>query len=407
MVGWVTQREAALWVQTGEDAVVNAHYWLAGTSRTDASETSAVITSENHHYTATLILSGLLPGKEYAGQLLINGKAGESPYFHFETPPRTLPEDKPTTIRLGLASGFRDLDTVSDGILCPTTNHTALKALVTMKPVAMLWLGNTAQMRDADWSSAAGYWRRATASRSTGELAPLLNSCANYAVLGALDYGPPGVGEKWIHRATALETHHTFWPSPSGNEHTWTQVNLGEIDLFLLDMQSHRNYPLTQQTKREFLGQEQLDWLADALRTSKAPVKVLASSIPLLNPVDAPEHFASAKAERDRLLELLETLNVEGVVILSGSTEFSEATRLPRARSYPLYELSVGRLTDASESTSTALNYFRVPGTTVKEPHFAIMTLSGPRESRALRFEVFDCKGESLWADTIPLKDLK
>ena len=56
-------------------------------------------------------------------------------------------------------------------------------------PVLMLWLGNTAHLRQSDWSSKSGYIKRYTTARAQKNLQNLLANIPHYATWGSADYG--------------------------------------------------------------------------------------------------------------------------------------------------------------------------------------------------------------------------
>jgi alkaline phosphatase D len=96
--------------------------------------------------------------------------------------------------------------------------------------------------------------------------------------------------------------------------------------------------------KRQVFGEAQLEWLVDALSSSRATFKVVVAGGQVLNPVRTAETYANFPEERQDLLRRIGEEGVQGVLFLSGDRHFSELTRLDREGTYPLYDLTVSPL---------------------------------------------------------------
>ena len=67
----------------------------------------------------------------------------------------------------------------------------------------------------------------------------------------------------------------------------------------------------------------------------------------------------------------------------------------------------MGPLTAKPRDNRDELNFFRVPGTSVFDRHFAQLEFSGPEGDRILKINVIESDGTLLWARTIEAKNLR
>lgn len=81
-------------------------------------------------------------------------------------------------------------------------------------------------------------------------------------------------------------------------------------------------------------------------------------------------------------------------------------TKLVHASSYNLFDLTLGPLTASPASSSSELNYFRVPGTSTYQRQFALIDISGPEDDRMLNIQLKSMEGDTLWTRTINASEL-
>jgi Phosphodiesterase/alkaline phosphatase D len=186
-----------------------------------------------------------------------------------------------------------------------------------------------------------------------------------------------------------------------------TRFRYADVDFFLLDTRSHRADRPTGSAPTRILGEAQIDWLRRELVRSEATFRVVAAGAPILNPADSEENLSFASEEHTRLLQMLRDERIPGLVFLSGGKYYGELTRLVHANSYNLYDLTLGPLTAKPESNEDELNFFRMPGTSTFERHFALIDVSGPEEARELTFRVLSLEGEQLWTRTVTASELQ
>lgn len=426
MLADVTQRGATVWVQTARPATVTLAYTL--TARADGASigrpmgpttTEPVRTAPDG--TASVEVFGLEPGSTYAYTVLVDGDAVPRPYAtEIHTQPLWQYRTDPPETTIAFGSCFYDNDTPydrpGDPYGGPTTIFESIRATA---PDAMLWLGDNLYLREVDWWSPAGIDYRYANSRAFPDLQPLLAATAHYATWDDHDFGPNNSDRSYIHKEAALATFQRFWPNPTyghgGVPGVFTQFQVGDAEVFLLDNRYHRAPNDAPADERTILGEAQLTWFLDALTASRAPLKVVALGGQMLNPVEVFENYAAiAPAERQRILDGIAERAVDGVLFLSGDRHHGELVRIERPGTYPLYDftsspLTAGASTYALRDDSPEFeNPARVPGTLIAgERNYGTLTLTGPRRERTLTLRAFDAEGGLLWERAMPLNDLR
>lgn len=432
MLADVTQRGATVWVQTDRPASVAVE--VSSLRRADGSPsprqgaptliTPAVPTAADG--TASVEVFGLEPGATYSYTVLVDGVAVTRPYpTEIRAQPLWQHRTDPPETTLAFGSCFYGNDTPYDRPGDPYGGSTAIFESIRTAgaggaaPDAMLWLGDNVYLREVDWWSPAGIGYRYAHARATPDLQALLAATPHYASWDDHDFGPNDSDRSYIHKDAALATFQRYWPNPTyghgGVPGVFTQFQVGDAEVFLLDGRYHRAPNDAPLAERTMLGEEQLQWVLDALTASSAPLKVVVLGGQVLNPVDVFETYAAvAPAERQELLRQIQARGIDGVLFLSGDRHHTELIQIERAGTYPLYDftsspLTAGASTYALRPDSPEFeNPARVPGTLVAgERTFGTLTLSGPRRDRTLTLRTFGVEGDLLWEQAMPLNSLR
>lgn len=409
MLTGVEMREARIWVQTDRPALVRVGY-----SQTDGDSTRKwslpVETKPTLANTATATLSEIEAGRRYTYRVELNGEFQAlsheftSPaFYHDRTPPPDF------SIAVGGAH-YR----VEEGFEPPYqimgTGYDIFENIAAAKPALMLWLGNTAHLRESDWGSKSGYLRRFAQARTAPGLAKLLAGTAHYATWGAADYGPLHAGAYYSNRKLAEASFRAFWPQPvevRALEGLATQFRYADVDFFMLDTRSYRNDTPTSEQPFQILGNEQIEWLRQSLIRSTATFKVVVAGAPILNPAKSRSNLSYAEREHSKLLQMLRSESIPGLFFISGGKYYGELTRLVHASSYNLFDLTVGPLTATPRDNQDELNFFRMPGSSSFERHFALIDFSGPEEERRITIRIMSIEGKELWNREITASELQ
>jgi alkaline phosphatase D len=416
MLGYSEPREVLLWAQTSGPARVKFVYWDEAGPQT-RQETEEKVTVKGEAFIARLVADRVAPGRRYAYEVHIDGRRVERPYpLRFQSRmPRAAFGGGPTgltSVRVALGSCFWAPDPADPTAGRREEDYGIFTAIAARQPDLMLWLGDNVYLRDMDTSTRTGLLERYGHNRALAELQPLLASTHQYAVWDDHDYGPNDSDRSYRDKHWAREAFTLYWGNPSagieGSPGITTRFDWADVEFFLLDNRWNRSPNMRSTGKRQVFGEAQIEWLLDALSSSRATFKVVVAGGQVLNPVRTAETYANYPEERQEFLRRIEEERVRGVLFLTGDRHFTELTRLERPGSYPLYDLTVSPLaTWIERNGDREANTLRVPGTLVAEQNFATLEVDGPRRERRLTLSVFDAKGVGKWTRTIAAAELQ
>ena len=417
MVGHATPHGVNLWVRTSAPTRVSVRYWPL-IEPTKARTTQSVSTAGFDHRNVTIHISDLAPGQTYGYSIHLDESDEAYPIQHtltFQTPPlwHRRPNGPPDfVVALGSCAYTNDPDYAPPGKPYGG-GYEIYETILKAKPDLMLWLGDNVYLRPEDWGSRQGIFRRYARQRTLKSLQPLLGSVHHYALWDDHDYGPNDSDWTYVHKGSSLDAFKEFWLNPShGLPETrgiFTHFAWGDVEFFLLDNRYHRS-PVDappSSDKKQF-GDVQLNWLIDALTSSRATFKIVAAGGQFLSPFDRWEGSARYPQERDRLINAIVTRAIPGVVFVSGDRHHAELVRQEPDGFYPLYDFTSSPLTSRGASASGEWESpLRVPGTLVtKTRNFGLLRFSGEKGARVLTMETRDNKGQLLWSHTVQAKEL-
>jgi alkaline phosphatase D len=413
MVGYGQMTEVMVWVQTTKEATVQFRYWDVAAPMLKKM-TPAVRTEGAHENIAHVLIRDLLPGKKFTYELLINGKVVPRPYqLRFQTQPLWQWRTDPPDFSVAFGSCLYINETEWDRPGTPYgSDYGVLSILASKQPDLMLWLGDNTYYREIDWNTAAGLRHRWNHTRAIPELQPILAASHNYAIWDDHDYGPNDADRSYRLKTEALETHKLFWANQTygtpGVDGIFGRFEWGDVEFFMLDDRYHRspnNAP--DDADKTMFGKDQLLWLKDALVSSIATFKIVASGNQMLNPALGGETFSTYGSEYEELLKYIRERRIPGVVFLSGDRHLTELIVLRDSTFYPLYDYTSSSLT-AGLSTFKEDNPAIEPGTLVNDAHsFGILRFSGSRRDRKLAMECWDYKGTLRWTYEVRATQLR
>lgn len=412
MVGYSTMKEVALWVQTTQTAEVEFVYYPENND-SDRNRTQKVRTVKQRAYTALLVADNVEPGIKYRYELYINGVEIDRDYpLTFQTQKLWQWREDPPKFKFAAGSCAYFNETAYDRPGEPYgSGYEIFKSIHEKSPDFMVWLGDNTYLREADWNSRTGILHRYTHDRSIKELQPLLGSTHNYAVWDDHDYGPNNSNRSWWNKETTFEAFKMFWANPvyniTGKGGITSYFEWGDCAFFLLDNRWFRSPENREHNERVVFGNEQIDWLIDALTTSNAPFKFIVAGGQILNPYAKWENYSTYPEEMSSLLSEIKSEAIEGVIFLTGDRHLTELTKMEREGTYPLYDFTISPLTSGAFTGDPEPNYMRVGGTLVKERNFAVFELNGQRTNRILKCTVYDSSGNEIWSYSLNANDLK
>jgi alkaline phosphatase D len=399
MTGYVEMREACIWIQTIDALEGELHYRVKGNKDNNIVSFN---TAGNPAHTAHIVISNLEPGTEYEYRLYTGSKLLAEKSYYFTTQQlwqyRTDPPD--FTAAIGSCAFINEEKYDRPG--APYGDGVEIfNSMADKNPDLTVWLGDNTYFREVDWNTMSGMIHRYTHTRSIPEIQRLLSESANYAIWDDHDFGPNDSNGSFIHKNWSLECFKYFWANNSygltDEDGITSQFTWGDIDFFLLDNRYFRTAPDVVGTEPTILGEEQIQWLIQALKYSKSPFKMVCMGGQFLNPVAKYETYAVYSDERARIIRSIEENKITGVVFLTGDRHCSELNTLKLESGITIYDLTVSPLTSKFYDNTDEPNNLRVNGTLTAQRNFATLTFTGDRNSRKLSIANFDTSGKLLW----------
>ena len=155
-----------------------------------------------------------------------------------------------------------------------------------------------------------------------------------------------------------------------------------------------------------------MEWLKNALLSSRARFKFIVCGSQMLNLHNQHEAFSNYTKEFDELMNFIVDADVWGVVFLSGDRHFSEIIKRDNESFYTFYDITSSPLTarpyfsvlDGREGN----NPDRVEGKVAIEQNFIKISVQGKdRRDRNLFIQCFDINNKELWNFYIDDVDLR
>jgi len=340
MLGSVTDRSARFWIRTRDAASVTIRLRKPGRKTVVAHGTCR--TRPANDYTGVATVEGLEPSTRYDYDTLVADRPVATARPHtFRTYP---PAGRPAEVRIvfGGGAGF-------------TPRHESMwDRIASFRPDALLLLGDNVYI---DLPETPGPLHRYTYYRrqSRPEFRRLVDRTSVYAIWddhdAAIDdvwLGPYLDRPAW--KRAQWKLFRQNWVNPAYGDPTrlgcWFHFSIADIDFFLLDCRFYRTNPFGDHPT--MLGSVQKAWLFDQLKRSRATFKVVVSSVPWA-PGAKPgsrDTWDGFPQERVEIFQWLDQHGVEGVFLLSADRHRSDAWRIKRTGTYPLYDLMSSRLTN-------------------------------------------------------------
>lgn len=415
MLGYAQLREVAVWLQTTGPAEVFLEYADTAAPK-HKYRTPTLRTQAEAAYTATFRIGPLEPGRVYAYTIYLNGKQLRLPYpTYFRTLPQWRWRSAPPDFRFVIGSCAYINDSLYDRPGNPYGGeYEIFEAIAAQKPDFMLWLGDNVYLREADWNSYSGILYRYTHTRSLPQLQRLWALCPHYAIWDDHDFGPNDADRGFWARHLTRQAFTLFWPNPSHGvpsvpEGITTFFEWSDAEFFLLDNRTYRAPNKRTTGTRTMLGEAQLEWLIDALKSSRATFKFVACGSQVLSTSEGFENFITFAAEREFLLKRIEEEGISGVIFLTGDRHFSEISVLTLPNGQKVYDITSSPLTASPfrEASTRDRNSLRIPSTLTPQRNFLVLTVSGPERERQLQVSAYDSQGTLLWQYTLQAKELR
>jgi alkaline phosphatase D len=424
MLGYSEHREALVWVQTICAKKITLQYMLSGQTKIK-NEISLANNQDSicrQSYISKFVIENLQPGSTYEYKLLLDGKETKWSYpLKFKTKPlwehRTAPPD--FSFLAGSCNYVND--SAYDRPGAPYGQGTEIfQKMANTQAEFMLWLGDNVYLREADFSSASGIKYRYDHTRSDKNLQRFLASKNHYAIWDDHDYGDNNSGKGFELKETSRQCFVNYWGNKTYGENgegIYSKLSYSDADFFLLDdrwFRDETNMPESAKQYKTQLGQQQTEWLFYQLAHSKATFKFVCVGGQFLNENTTKESFNMYTAERQKILDFIITHQIGGVVFLSGDRHHTELLKYNQRETelgYSIYELTASAISSkphklASESAEYE-NPMRIKSSLVEENNFCVISISGQKGERSLKFACFDKNNLQQWEFIINESQLK
>lgn len=282
----------------------------------------------------------------------------------------------------------------------------------------MVWLGDNWYTREVDYYSEWGLWNRASRDRSLAVLQNFWKAMPHYATWDDHDFGPNNSGREYALKEVSRKVFMNYWANHSFGENgqgIYTSFTWGDVEIFFCDdrwwrssERLHDSVNSKPNPDKRMFGEQQMEWLKNALSASNAVFKIVVSGSQILNSLSIFDKLGNFPIEYKELMDFLSANRVYGVVFLSGDRHHSEVIKMDRPGKYPLYDITVSPLTATGGNwhSAEANNPFRVFGLTEKQ-NYGKISFSGPRGDRKMTVEYRGLKGEKLGEWSVGEKELR
>lgn len=406
MLGYSEMREVVIWVQTNTNASVKAAYWRVDSSdaAVDTFYTNTVETKSPTAFTAHLLAHQVQPTNRYHYQVFINGVPLKFDYdLTFQSQPLWQYRFDPPPFKFALGScAYINEERYDRKGKSYGGNYEVFTSIADKQPNMMLWMGDNIYLREPDWNTWTGILGRYTHTRSLPEMQRLLATAHNYATWDDHDFGPNDADRSFVHKDKTLKAFQLFWANPSygvmGQKGITSQFKFHDVEFFVLDNRYFRSPNNRKTGERTILGKHQVEWLIDALSSSRAPFKMVMMGGQFLSSYDRFENYSTFPDERNYILKRLQEENIKGVIFLSGDRHQSELSQYVSATGWTCYDLTVSPLTAGVRSDAVPEdNRYRVEGTWARQRGFGIVEVTGKRKERQLSISLYDSNGDLIW----------
>ncbi len=163
-------------------------------------------------------------------------------------------------------------------------------------------------------------------------------------------------------------------------------------------------YAPNEDSSATVLGESQWRWLEDQLRLP-AELRLLVSSYPLVPYELGRDSWGNVPLERQRLFNLIDETDANGVVILSGDVHFSEISKTDEG-SYPLVDFTSSALAAPSTGNENFANSFRI-SETYAEVNFGLVEIDWEAQpAPQVTLKVIGLDGTAVFEHRIGLEEL-
>jgi alkaline phosphatase D len=423
MLGYVEHREACIWIEVDSKVgKLAVEYWPK-----QSPSLKSIIAYQgqlkNKYNPITMILPELLINTAYQYQFLIDGKAVfPSKIYEFKTKDLWEWRKPAPDFKFLFGSCVYINDSIYDRPGKPYgQNPVILEKMAETEADFNIWGGDNLYLREADYSSASGIAYRYSHDRSTKELQKVLASRPNYAIWDDHDYGPNDSNHSYELKNVTYNCYKNYFPQKSfgnnGEDGIYQSFLFSDAQFFMMDDRYYRSANELPDVidgkpniEKTYYGQQQLNWLKNALISSKSVFKFIVNGSQILNPMADKECLRSYDAEFKEMMNFIQVNKISGVIFITGDRHFTEMHKVSFPNFYDMYDFTSSPITSgvyAVDKTKEANNPTRVEGSLFIGNSYARIGISGEKNERKVKFETFNQQGEKQWEYSIHQNQLK
>jgi alkaline phosphatase D len=282
-----------------------------------------------------------------------------------------------------------------------------------------LWMGDNWYTREVDFGSPWALNYRASRDRAQPIYQKFMASMPQYFIWDDHDFGPNDAGLAYILKNDSREIFKNYTLNPtygSDNKGIYTQISYGDVDVFLTDDRYFRSEIDIDDSidgkpnpSKHFFGNEQIEWLQNALLFSKANFKIIVVGSQVLNPLNNFECMRKYSYDYSQVLNFITHYKIPGVVFFTGDRHHSEVVKMEQPNMYTLYDVTISPYTSGISKVRDAevTNPYRIAGTLVEAQNFGKISVTGEKATRTLQVDFVGIKGEILGTWSVKANDLK
>jgi len=314
IVWFRTKKEIGLVAQYGTDPVLAAHH-----------NSPSVKANKNTDLTIQMTLTGLKPGTTYYYRAVVNGKK-PGPICKFVTAPKS---DEMSDVRFAFGGDTRE----------KYKPFKIMDAIRAKQPDFFLYLGDTIYGdRDGGVTSTRGYWRSYANNRKDKATQRLFSDTSLYLIWDDHEVEDDFVPSNPL-MPIGRSAFFDYWPITRNKEEPgrlYRSFRWGKaVELFILDTRQYRNAD-----EGLILGEKQKKWFLDALSSSTADFKFVATSVPISSGHE--DKWGGFMLDRFEVLEHIVENKIPGVIFLAADVHYAAVSRVPEGGN--LREVIVGPL---------------------------------------------------------------
>lgn len=281
------------------------------------------------------------------------------------------------------------------------------KSVVEKKPQLWVWLGDIIYADTEDMDKMRSKYGQLGANPNYNLLK---KACPIIATWDDHDFGSNDIGEHYLMKKESQQIFLDFFETPVDDarrtrDGVYTSYDYGagggKVKVILLDTRFNRNDP---GADGDMLGENQWVWLENELKNSDAKINIIGSSIQFVATIPGFENWDKFPGAQDRMLKLISSTGVKGVVFISGDVHYAETNkRVYDQVSYPIYDFTSSGLTHGNQIMGFK-NPYRVGESRFGYRNFGFLEFDWIGQK--LRFIEYDRKGKARFEHDVQFSEL-